>query len=193
MFDQPYRFDYLGPRETHVPDPIKHVLYRFKAHKRSYLVTFEIYSFGVTAVKYCGLKERNAGNRFERIYNDKDAFRVITTCLYIMLDYWRKNPQVNFAFYAIPRKFDEAIVAHKNLTARELRKFIERYKKVRFAIYDYAMINLFSPKEFTPLRDRRNAVYLLMNKKQKKPKIVAQAFGRFLLQNYEMIFEPDSP
>jgi hypothetical protein len=191
MFDQPYPFDYLGPRETFVPDPIRKVLYRFKAEKRSYLVTFEIYSFDVVAVKYCGLKDRNAGNRFEKIYNDKDAFRVITTCLYIMLDYWRKNPDVTFSFYAVPRKFDESIVINKELSGRQLKKFIERYRKVRFAIYDYAMINLFPPTAFIALRDSKNAVYLLMNKKHKKPKITVQLFGRFLLDNYEMIFEPD--
>lgn len=192
MFDKPYRFDYLGQQETHVPNPAKKALYRFKALKRRYLVTFEVYRFDVVAVKYCDIDAKYAGNRFEHIYNDQHAFRVITTCLYIMLEYWRRNPAVNFSFYAIPRKFDENIVKDKNLKGKELSRFIERYKNVRFAIYDYAMINLFPPTAFTPLRDSKNAVYLLMNKKQKKPKATAKAFGRFLLANYEMIFEADN-
>lgn len=190
MFDKPYPFEYLGLRETLMPNPVQKVLYRFNGEKRRYLVTFEVYSFGVVAVKYCGLKDQNAANRFERIYNDNDAFRVITTCLYVMLDYWRRHNDVTFAFYAVPRKFDDTVMREKNLTGRKLKNFTERFKKVRFAIYDYAMLNLFPPSAFILLRDSENAVYLLMNKKENRPKTIITEFSMFLFDNYEMIFDP---
>ncbi|OLY91777.1 hypothetical protein SAMN05444008_10925 [Cnuella takakiae] len=193
MFDKPYPLRYLGAKPTLVPNPILITQYSFPAVHRRYMVTFETFSFGVTAVKYCGMDERNAKNRFDKIYNDDDAFKVITTCLYAMLDYWKRNPAANLSFYAVPRKFDETILSGKAFSSpKEKRKFIDRYKRVRFAIYDYAMVNLFSPAYFIHMRDTKNAVYLLMNRKQTKPKVVANMFGHFLLDNYDMIFSPDS-
>lgn len=191
MFDEPYKFQYLGIRNTLVPDPTLKANYRFQAKNRRYLVTFETYSFNVVAVKYCDIKDRNAGNRYDKIFNDGDAFRVITTCLYTMLDFWKRNPQVTFSFYAVPRHLDTHLFEQMHLDEKQWRKFVDRYRKVRYAIYDYAMINLFPPRHFTPLRDRKNSVYLLMNKKQRKPKTTVKRFGQFLLDNYGMIFEPD--
>lgn len=190
MFSKPYSFDYLGTGKTLVPDPISKENYRFKAKKRRYIVTFETYSFNVVAVKYCDMDDRNASNRYEKLFKDDDAFRVITTCLYIMLDYWKRNPEVTFSFYAVPRKIEEEILNHIKLEGNELVKFIERYKQTRYAIYDYAMINLFSSQHFIHLRDKKNAVYLLMNIKHKRKKATIAKFGSFLLENYGMIFEP---
>jgi hypothetical protein len=191
MFDKPYKFDYLGAKNTLQSNPISKVLYRFQAKERRYLVTFEIYDFNVVAVKYCGLKDKDSSNRYELIYNDEDAIRVITTCLHTMKHYWQRNPAVTFAFYAVPRAFDENLVLNKDLTIKEYKIYKERYKKVRYNIYDYAMLNLFPPRTFIPIRDSKNALYLLMNRKQKKPATTVRIFGKYLLDNYELIFEPD--
>ena len=60
MFDKPYPFDYLGTKETLVPNPIQVVHYRFKAKQRRYLVTLEIFSYEVVAIKYCDVKDKDA-------------------------------------------------------------------------------------------------------------------------------------
>jgi hypothetical protein len=61
----------------------------------------------------------------------------------------------------------------------------------RFTIYKYAMINLFPPGHFTQLRDARNRIYVLLSKKQKKPKTGLRLAGNYLAENYEMIFDAD--
>lgn len=184
MFNQFYRFDYLGSENTMEANPIRIIRYRFAAKYRRYLVTFEVYDFDIIAVKYCGMDDRYSANRFEKIYNDSDAFRVISTCLSIMRVYWKQNPAVSFAFYAIPRKWKENFPEMPE-------KFVERYKKVRFNIYKYAMINLFSPQYFIQLRDPKNSFYVLLNRKQKRPQKTIELLGNYLLKNHDMIFEPE--
>ncbi len=191
MFDKPYSFDYLGTKETLLSDPVKTVQYRFKAKHRKYLVTLEVFSYGVVAIKYCDLKDKNSSQRFNKIFNDNDAFRVITTCLYIMFDYWKKHPTTTFAFYAVPRKWNDSLLQQKTFTDKQTEKFSDRYKKVRFTIYKYAMENLFPPRHFIQLRDLKNSIYVLLNKKQKKPKTTLRTMAKYLAENYELIFEPD--
>ena len=191
MFNKPYTFERAGGNATLLPDPVKKLYFRFKAKCRKYFVTLEVFSTGMVAVKYCDIKERDAGNRFDKIYNDGDAFRVITTCLYIMREYWQKNPTVSFTFYAIPREATNALINSKKLGGKAAEKFAKRYKKVRFTIYEYAMLNLFPPRHFIQIRDSKNFLYVLLNKRQAKPKTTLKHLGKFLLDNYDMIFEPD--
>jgi hypothetical protein len=148
MLDKPYPFDYLGIKETLVPNPLQVIQYRSKAKQRRYLVMLEVFSYGVVAIKYCDVKDKYAGNRFDKVFNDHDAFRVITTCLHIMFDYWKKYPATSFVFYAVPRRREDAVLIGKKLTAKQIDKYVERFKKVRFNIYKYAMVNLFSPQVF---------------------------------------------
>ncbi|MEJ0104382.1 MAG: hypothetical protein WDO19_18245 [Bacteroidota bacterium] len=65
-----YPFTKITSKETGLPDPVRVTLYRFKAKRRIYLVTIEEYSFGVHAIKYCGMKDRNNKNAYRLIYND---------------------------------------------------------------------------------------------------------------------------
>jgi hypothetical protein len=184
MFDKPYPFQPLGKRETFIAEPTQRTHYRFKASYRTYFVTLEIFSYGVAAIKYCDVKDKDSKNAYKKIFNDGDAFRVITTCLYIMLDYWKKNPNTSFAFYSVPRELQNTLLI-------EDIKNLEVYKKVRFRIYKYAMINLFSPTYFTQLTDEKNCIYLLLNKNQQNQKLTLTKMGEYLLNNYSLIFEVD--
>jgi hypothetical protein len=184
MFDKPYQFQFLGNRKTFLTEPQKKIHYTFKAKHRTYFVTLEIFSYGIAAIKYCDVKDKESKNSYKKIFNDGDSFRVITTCLHIMLDYWQQNPNTSFAFYAVPRELKNTL-----LIQDAKRSLI--YKKIRFRIYRYAMINLFAPKYFTQLTDNKNCLYVLLNKKQKKPKTTIKKMGSYLLDNYNLIFEVD--
>ena len=191
MFDNPYHFQYLGKKDTLIKDPIKRINYRFKAKFRSYFVTLEVFSTGIVAIKYCDVKDIGAHNAYKKIFNDGDAFRVITTCLFIMLHYWQSTPITSFAFYAVPREWKAALLEEKTLTEEQLDHFITEYKKARFSIYNYAMLNLFPPKNFIPIRDTNNSIYILLNKRQPRPKATVKALGKYLLEHHNLIFEAD--
>jgi hypothetical protein len=189
MFDSPYNFQKVAVNETLATNPTKKIYFKFKAKHRTYFVTLEVYSFDIVAIKYCDVKDKDSKNAYRKIFNDHDGFRVITTCLYIMLDYWKTNPTVTFAFYAVPRDFNKEKFNKKFIKEIDEQLFIEKYKKVRFNIYRYAMVNLFPPQNFVQLRDTKNCLYILLNKKQKKPKTTIDILGKYLLANYDMIFE----
>src|SRR4051794_37965536 len=152
MFDKPYSFQKLRNAETLLPDPVRRLHYRFKAKFRTYFVTLEVFSYGIVAIKYCDVKDKNAHNAYKKIFNEGDAFRTITTCLHIMLEYWRQNPLVSFAFYAVPRELKETLVEQKKMSKKDAEKFTRRYQQVRFIIYEYAMLNLFPPQKFIQIR-----------------------------------------
>ena len=90
-----------------------------------------------------------------------------------MLDLWQNNPAISFAFYAVPKP------AGAN------------NEKARYSIYEYAMTNLFPPSHFKHYRDRRYMLYVLLNKGKLKKKQTIEAIGKYLLLQYEMIFEPE--
>ncbi len=58
-------------------------------------------------------------------------------------------------------------------------------------IYNYAMTNLFPDSHFKHYKDRHHLLYVLLNKKLRKKKAAILAIGRYLLKEFEMIFEPE--
>jgi len=124
MFDKPYAYQKVTQQECVGPEPVNKIYYRFKTPHRKYFVTIEVFPFRMAAIKYCDLKDKGARNAYKKIFNDGDAFRVITTCLYIMRDYWRENPAISFAFYAMPRDAENILPANKNLSPEEQQTFI---------------------------------------------------------------------
>jgi hypothetical protein len=174
MFDKPYDYHFINKVETGLPDPISKEFYRFKAKRRTYFVTLELYSFGITAIKYCDIKNKNSRRAYEKIFNDGDAFRVITTCIKIMWDYRKKNPKTSFAFYAVPR------FAPKKET------------RVRLNIYRYGMINIFKKNEFDHYQDVDNAIYLMLHNSMSmvSQDEIIRKLEEYLLSHHDIIFTP---
>ena len=172
MFNNPYPYQLINERGTGIENPHRITSYRFTAKHRTYFVTIEQYSIGIVAVKYCDIKGKGGKRAYEKIFNDGDGFRVITTCMRIMWDWWQKNPITNFAFYAVPR----------NIPQKE--------SKIRLNIYRYGMINLFKRKDFKHYQDRENSIYLMLHKKQTAPEKILKELEKYLLDNHGVIFTP---
>ena len=191
MFNNPYDFQFLGRKESISKQIPSKLHYRFIAKKRSYFVTLEVLHSGIVAIKYCDVKDKGSHNAYKKIFNDDDAFRVITTCLFIMLEYWKKSNSASFAFYAVPREWKEEFLKTKKIPFENKENFVEVYKKTRFRIYNYAMVNLFPPTSFLHVRDTKNCLYVLINKLDKNPNETMEELGNYLLKNCDLIFEPD--
>lgn len=191
MFDTPYSFFSLGTTKFSTANPHKKAFYKFRAQYRWYFVTLECYSFGMVAIKYCDWKDRKSHRTaYHKLFNDGDAKRVIGTCFHIMLAYWRKNVDVNFIFYASLRDVAAHLLENKSLTIRQVAPFIERYKRVRFRIYEYGMINFFSEEYFSQLRDEGNCIYVLLNRNQDNAESIINELTKFLKDNHDIVFEP---
>lgn len=192
MFDSPYPFINLGNAAIIGDNPIRKFIYKFKAASRIYLVTIELFSFNVAAIKYCDRADmNNKKNGYKRIFNDGDAHRVITTCLRIMLDFWRRHPAVSFAFYAVPRDLTPEIRGRNFSSEIMHQRFLERYRQVRFLIYRYAMVNLFSPNDFLQMQDSANSIYVLANRSERNISALVWQLSIYLYEKEKLIFEID--
>lgn len=191
MFDNPYPFANLGSAALIGDNPIRRFIYKFKAARRHYLVSLELFSFNLVAIKYCDRADINNNEGYKRIFNDGDAYRVISTCLHIMIDFWRNHPTVSFAFYAVPRDFNE--LNNRKFANDMLRqRFLERYRISRFSIYKYAMLNLFSPNDFFQLQDSANCIYLLANRHEENVAALIWQLGTYIYEREQLIFELDT-
>jgi len=191
MFNNPYPFCSLGKSETNEKNPYKKMHYKFYAKHRVYLVTLEFYSFNLVAIKYCDVKDKHSSKAYHKIFNDCDAFRVIGTCFHIMHQYWKKNTNVNFVFYASLREIRSELLNSKTIPEESLADFIEKYKRVRYIVYRYGMLNLFSYDYFTPISDRENCIYVIINKKHPKAAEIIEPLRVYLLKNHEIVFNPE--
>lgn len=191
MFNQPYPFCCLGKAETTDKHLLKTIRYKFYARHRTYLVTFELYSFDIVAVKYCDVKDKRSRKAYHKVFNDHDAFKVIGTCFHIMHQYWKKNTNVNFMFYASLRDIQAQLLEKKTLAVDKIPSFIESYAKVRYSIYRYGMVNLFPYKYFTPVTEKKNCIYVLINKNEPRPSHVLSELIAYLSDHHDIIFNPD--
>lgn len=190
MFDNQYPYNYLGKKQTGLSNPITITQYRFKAKYRTYLVRIEEYSNGFYAIKYCDVKDKNnQATAYEKIFNDGDFFRILATCVYIMFKLWEANPSISFVFYAVPRNITPSALAKKKIPGDNKLAFLNNYKRTRFNIYEYAMLNLFPPHKFTHVKDYQNSIYALVNKHTEQVNMI-ESLGNFLLENHQIFFEP---
>jgi|GEM_PF-1886458 len=191
MFDAPYTFQLVGKESNLDADPYQKVYYAFRARQRRYILTFELFSINVVSVKFCAKEHLHTKNAYSIILNDADANRVIGTCFHIMNHYWQKNKNVNFVFYASLREIIDFAIKKKAIAEEERDIFAAQYARVRFRIYKYGMVNLFSYEHFTQVVDPVNCIYVLLNKNELDGEGVMTRLSEFLLRNYELIFNPD--
>jgi hypothetical protein len=143
MFDAPYRFVKAAKKsDLSLPHLVSNTIYRFKARKRHYLVFIQLYNNNLFAVKFCDRHHKEDRTAYTHIYNDFDAFKIITTCLYIIQDFLNANPQASFGYYAVPRKESNY---KQPLDALWKRKISKNFSKARYNIYQYMMVNKFPP------------------------------------------------
>jgi hypothetical protein len=56
--------------------------YTFRTRKnRRYVIEAEQYQHHVYVLKFCPLAYKNSANRFKLLFNDGDAFRILSTCM----------------------------------------------------------------------------------------------------------------
>jgi hypothetical protein len=95
---------------------------------------------------------------------------------------------VNFIFYASLRDIKQHLAKSLKLKEQNQQEFIENYKRVRYRIYRYGMVNLFPYKYFTPIADTQNCVYVLINKKQDNASDIISELKHFLYENHDVLF-----
>src|SRR5690606_4573505 len=90
---------------------------------------------------------KNLKNKYKLIIDDGDGFRILSTCIRLALNIYQKDNLASFGYIG-----ENKIGESKNKTQR-------------YRVYSMISKRDFSPKKFEHLKDEKNSIYFLLNKK----------------------------
>lgn len=120
-----------------------------KSNKR-YIVEVEKFSNHFLGLKFYWKGVADSKDRYSLLTNDYEPRTIVMSCVYIMLEYFRKDDCASFGFVAAND------INHSN-------KIIHPNKRFRF--YRRMMLSIFGTETFAQGYDIRNSIYLLINKR----------------------------
>lgn len=126
-------------------------LWRFKSIKsnKRYIVEVEKFSNHFLGLKFYWKGVVNSKNRYSLLTNDYEPRTIVMSCVYIMLDHFRKDKFASFGF-----------VAASDLNCPENSTSPNK----RFRFYRRMMLSIFGSETFVQGYDLKKSVYLLINR-----------------------------
>lgn len=149
-----------------------------KSHKR-YIVEVEKFSNHFLGLKFYWKGVVNSKDRYSLLTNDYEPRTIVMSCVYIMLEYFKKDHCASFGF-----------VAADDLNGRNHRK-----PNKRFRFYRRMMLSIFGSETFAQGYDLQNSIYLLINREMLEngsvdlPQIEAE-ISRLYVGEYSLVLEP---
>lgn len=133
-------------------------IYTFKNRKNTlYIVNVEEFLHHVFVLKFHTKSLRNSKNKYNILTNEKDARRVIYTCIEIGNSIYKNNEKASFGFIGSP-------------IPKEKERENELFKTKRFIVYRKFAAFFFSPDNFIHSENQDLSSYLLFNKKHLEEK-----------------------
>ncbi len=120
-----------------------------KSNKR-YIVEVEKFSNHFLRLKFYWKGVADSKDRYSLLTNDYEPRTIVMSCVYIMLEYFRKDDCASFGFVAAND------INHSN-------KIIHPNKRFRF--YRRMMLSIFGTETFAQGYDIKNSIYLRINKR----------------------------
>ncbi|MFN3489554.1 MAG: hypothetical protein ACK4YV_10495 [Emticicia sp.] len=163
MFDSGYKFALISKTTVSKKLFLRQRIYNFRSLFRRYIAVVEEYELNVFIVKFFPVSHKLSDKKYNVIFNDFDAPRVIRTCIDIMLSIATENELASFGFIG-------ANTISEDFYENEINT-------QRFRIYRRIMLNFFREESFSHLEEPSISAYLMVNKKNKNfeeltPKIV---------------------
>lgn len=126
-------------------------LWAFKSAKsrKRYIVEVELYSNHFIGLKFYWKGVVNSKDRYSLLTNDYEPRTIVMSCVYIMLEYFRKDNCASFGFVAA-----NDLPQSKNLAV----------PNKRFRFYRRLMLSIFGDQTFVQGYDINNSIYLLINR-----------------------------
>ncbi len=148
MFDKYYEFRYILYKKSEGEFPYlrEHKLTFVCRYNHRYIVNVQEFEYHVYIIKFHLKDHRHSENKYNLQTDYHDATRVITTCIEIMLYFYRKFPLASFGFIGAN-------------SVGESKKNTKRYR-----IYRRLMENFFSPIHFSHHYYEDGSAYLLLNR-----------------------------
>lgn len=126
-------------------------IWSFKSKKsnKRYIVEVEKFTNHFLGLKFYWKGVTNSKNRYSLLTNDYEPRTIVMSCVYIMLEYFRKDRCASFGF-----------VAANDLNSPEKSDTPNK----RFRFYRRMMLSIFGSQTFVQGYDERNSIYLIINR-----------------------------
>ncbi len=148
MFDTHYEFRYINYRKAKPTDYFikEHKLIFSSKSNQKYIVNVEEYKLHTYVIKFHLKSHSDSDNKYKLLTNQYDAVKILSTCVNIMLYFYKKDNLASFGFIGA-NLLDE-----------------DEANTKRFQVYKRIMENLFSPLYFHHYNIPEKSIYLLLNK-----------------------------
>lgn len=126
--------------------------FTFKDKKQvKYIVEVEVYDHNVYAMKFYVKTHSPSPFRYNKMTGNRDARRIIDTCLQIGVEFYKKNDLISFCFIGAPTQEEYDRSGY--------------LKTKRFRVYAQISKFLLNPETFTHTEVTESSFYILMNNK----------------------------
>lgn len=127
-------------------------LWGFKSKKsnKRYIVEVEKFSNHFLGLKFYWKGVSSSKDRYSLLTNDYEPRTIVMSCVYIMLEYFKRDSFASFGFVAAND------LNHTNCSASPNK---------RFRFYRRMMLSIFGSETFAQGYDIRNSIYLLINRR----------------------------
>lgn len=98
MFESGYKFALISKTTISKNLFLRQRLYNFRSIRRRYIAVVEEYDFNVYIIKFFPVSHKLSDRKYNIIFNDYDALRIIRTCVNIMLSIASENELAGFGF-----------------------------------------------------------------------------------------------
>lgn len=136
-------------------------LWGFKSTKsnKRYIVEVEKFSNHFLGLKFYWKGVVNSKKRYSILTHDYEPRTIVMSCVYIMLEYFKKDNCASFGFVAA----EDLIDSNSN------QKGVNR----RFRFYRRMMLSIFGSETLVQGYDSKNSIYLLINKKMLETGVIS--------------------
>jgi hypothetical protein len=158
MIHSGYSFNFIHTKAIKEKYHLREHKYAFKTRlNKRYIVNVEEYQHKLFVIKFYLKSHEHSKNKYNLLANNGDAFRILSTCVNIILHTLAKTPTASFGFIG-----EHSIGEEKNNTQR-------------FRIYKRVTENYFPADKFEHALNVENSSYLILNKKNKTENLKEKA------------------
>ncbi len=148
-----YTYNSVGVGRRNDPPLIKELKYSFKnKYNLQYIVNVEQYEYDIFVVKFHLADHSNSKWRYSHLTNQRDARRIIYTCVDIGEEIHSQYPNASFGFIGNPTKKEIKTKAFRNTK--------------RYRVYQNFAKFFFDPSLFEHIYNIEKSTYILLNKKK---------------------------
>jgi len=162
MIPSGYLFNFIQTKSIKEKYHLKEHKYAFKTRfNKRYIVNVEEYQHKLFVIKFYLKSHEHSKQKYNLLANNGDAFRIISTCVNIILHILKETPTASFGFIG------EHIIGEEKTNTK------------RFRIYKRVTENYFPPLKFEHAINIENSSYLILNKKNKTENLKGKAQAMF--------------